>query len=94
MWQGSNKTYTIITTVMAISRAARNPPMNRAPPTAGDSDMAAALVEGISQSVQALLTVSCVPPTAIENGTWPMIRPAMIEAVSEPSSSEYSKVVA
>ena len=75
---------------MAIDTAARNPPMNRPPPVAGDSDVAAAL---ISQSLQALLTVSDVPPTTMENGACPTIRPAMTEAVSEPSSLEYSNVV-
>ena len=79
---------------MAISTAARNPPMNRPPPAAGDSTSDAEFVVGISQSVQALVTVSCVPPTAIENGTWLMVLLAIVDAVSEPSSLEYSKVVA
>ena len=79
---------------MAITVAVKNPPMNRPPPTPGDSDVAAALVEGISQSVQALLTVSCVPPTAIEKGTWPTVLLVITDAVSDPSSSEYSKMVA
>ena len=78
---------------MVIKTAARNPPMNRPLPITGVSDEVATFVEGISQLVQAFLTASCVPPTAIENGTCPMIRPAMTEAVSDPSSSEYSKVV-
>ena len=78
-------TYTIIIRVKVIKTAAANPPTNRPPPTAGDSDI-------VSQSVQVLVTVSCIPSTTIENGTCLTILSAMIEAVSDPLSDEYSKV--
>ena len=73
--------------------------MNRPPPTAGDNDVVfvaeiSKSAWGISQSVQALFTLSRVPPTIMEKGTCPTILLAIIEAVSEPSSLEYSKVVA
>ena len=44
-------TYTIIIRAKVIKTAAANPPTNRPPPTAGDSDT-------VLQSVQALVTVS------------------------------------
>ena len=72
--------------MMTVNKAARtNPPMKRPPPAAGER-------EPTSHSVQALVTVSGTPWTVMEKGTCPISRPVMTEAVSVPSSFEYSTV--
>lgn len=58
-----NDTYTIIIGTTVIKKAVANPPTNRPPPTAGDSDVVfvagiSKSTLGISQSVQALFTLS------------------------------------
>ena len=58
-----NHTYTIISGTTVIKIAVTNPPTNRPPPTAGDSDAAFVVgisksILGISQSVQALFTLN------------------------------------
>ena len=58
--------------------------MKRPPPAAGERES--------MHSEQALVTVNCAPWIVMENGTSPISRPAITEAVSEPSSFEYSTV--
>ena len=80
----------MITRMMPIMKAAAaNPPTNKPPPTAGESDLD---LVGLLQSVQALVTVIGTPSTVMENGACLLILSAIIEAVSEPSSVEYSMV--
>ena len=81
-------THTVIIKIIAkITAAVTKPPANRPPPTAGVRRVL------VLQSVQALVTVTATPSTVMENGACPMILSAMTEAVSEPSSVEYSTLV-
>lgn len=87
-------TYTIIIRVKVIKIAAANPPANRPLPIAGDTsaDDCDALAVSSQSVVQAFVTVSRVPPTTMKNGVCPTILSAMIDAVSDPVSVEYSKM--
>lgn len=81
-----------------INVAAINPPANIPAPNPlidkllpGTASVYAACgMVLVSQLVHALVTISLLPSTVKENGVCPMILSAIIEAVSVPSSVEYS----
>ena len=68
----------------AITAATTNPPTNRPPPAAGESEVAVL----VSQLRQTLVAVTDIPLTDMENGACLTSLSTISEAVSDPSSFE------